>query len=105
MIDEHEYNEEQLYNCDETALCYRMLPTKSSDINKYEKEQRMVALTILQKQNGKSQIKDPVLEKTRSPRFFRHINISLPAIYTGSKNAWMTRNIFLCGSMKTLCQQ
>jgi hypothetical protein len=34
MIDEHEYNEEQLYNCEESAIYYRMLPTKSLDINK-----------------------------------------------------------------------
>jgi hypothetical protein len=27
VSDEHEDNEEQLYNCDETALYYRMLPT------------------------------------------------------------------------------
>jgi hypothetical protein len=34
MIDECECNEEQLYSSDETALYYRMLPTKFLDINK-----------------------------------------------------------------------
>lgn len=37
MIYEHEYNEEELYSCDETAFYYRMCQIKSLDIiNKYE---------------------------------------------------------------------
>jgi hypothetical protein len=31
MIDEHEYNDQQLYNHEETAIYYIMLPTKSLD--------------------------------------------------------------------------
>jgi uncharacterized protein YajQ (UPF0234 family) len=34
VIGEHEYSEEQMYNCDKTALYYRMLPNKSVDFNK-----------------------------------------------------------------------
>jgi hypothetical protein len=39
MINEHEYNEQQLYNCNKTAIYYRMLPTKSLDINKSANKQ------------------------------------------------------------------
>jgi hypothetical protein len=34
---EHEYNEEQLHSCNETALYHRMLPTKLLDIKSADK--------------------------------------------------------------------
>jgi hypothetical protein len=58
MIDEHEYNEEHLYNCDETAFYCRMLPIKLLDINKYGNQQRKGAFLL-----------DQVKEKTRTNIF------------------------------------
>lgn len=57
MIDEHEYNEEELYNCDKTAFYYRMRPIKSLDIiNKYENQQRKGAFMLEQVQERIEQI-------------------------------------------------
>lgn len=57
MIDEHKYNEEELYNCDETAFYYRTRPIKSLDIiNKYENQQRKGAFMLEQVQERLEQI-------------------------------------------------
>lgn len=62
MIDEGEYTEEQLYNCDETALYYRLLPTKSLDIKKSANKSGMKMskesdFITLRKQIRKPQVK------------------------------------------------
>jgi hypothetical protein len=51
IIDKHEYNEQQLYNCDKTALYNRMLPTKSLDfnnsVNKHNMKMTKDSVTLL----------------------------------------------------------
>jgi hypothetical protein len=101
MIDEQEYNEEQLYNCNEPALYYRMLPTKSLDIkksaNKYGMKMSKEGVTLLFCTNkmGSHKLKPLYVGKIRNPCFKHIIMIYLPVIYKSSKNACMTQAIFL----------
>uniref|UniRef100_A0A8C3FJ63 DDE-1 domain-containing protein n=1 Tax=Chrysemys picta bellii TaxID=8478 RepID=A0A8C3FJ63_CHRPI len=88
------YHEEQLCNCDATALFANLLPDKTLAFN-YE----------TQKTAGFQKIKDRVtLTHTlaplliggfHNPHCFNHLNrVKLPVIYANCKNAWMTRHIF-----------
>jgi hypothetical protein len=73
MINEHEYNEDQLNNCDKTAFYYRIPPTKSLDINKaaskYGMKMSKEGVTILLCTNkmGSYKLKPLCVGRTLSP--------------------------------------
>ena len=91
----------QIFNCDETGLCYRLLPTKTlvggiekkADGLKKAKDR----ITVNACANVTGDIKLPLLliGKAKNPRCFKGINQStLPVIYRNQRNAWMDTEIF-----------
>jgi len=96
------YCEEQIYNCDETGLCYKMLPSKTlavaNDPHKHEgfkKLKERVALLFAVNRTGSHKLKPLCIGHSKSPRCFHHVNLNaLPMDYRSSKNAWMTSAIF-----------
>ncbi|XP_067134499.1 jerky protein homolog-like [Centruroides vittatus] len=95
------YTDAQVYNCDETALYYRMLPSKTIDLKsnpqkaglKLSKE-RITALFCVNKA-GNHKFTPLITGKSQNPRCFKSINIRyLPVVYKNSINVWMTSNIF-----------
>ena len=100
MID-NDLNDHQVYNCDETALYFRMLPTRTLDVNnsinksglKINKDR--VTLLFATNKSGSHKVKPLCIGKSRNPRCFQHVNMtSLPITYRNTKNAWMTSDIF-----------
>ena len=93
---------EQVYNCDETGLYYKMLPDKTlaqkSDDKKtlgFKQSKDRVTVLLCCNKTGNHKLMPLVIGKFGKPRCFHHINInSLPAKYSFSKNAWMTTTIF-----------
>ncbi|GBL72403.1 Jerky -like [Araneus ventricosus] len=92
---------DQFYNCDETGLNFKMLPSetlasreeKSTPGHKKRKER----LTLLATSNasGNHKIKLVVIGKASKPRAFKHTSIySLPVTYRNQKSVWMTQEIF-----------
>ena len=90
----------QIFNCDETGLCYRLLPTKTlvggiekkADGLKKAKDRSTVNVCA----NVMGDIKLPLLfiGKAKNPRCFKGINHSmLPVIYRNHRNAWMGTEI------------
>ena len=96
------YSPEQVYNADETGLCYKMLPGKTlatkNDVHKHEgfkKIKDRVTILFCANKTGSHKVKPLCIGKFQNPRCFHHVNRStLPLTYDFSKNAWMTSTIF-----------
>jgi hypothetical protein len=101
MIDEHECSEEQLHSCDETALHYKMLPTKFLAINKSAEKYSMkinkerVTLLFCANTTGSHKLKPLCWKKLKSSMFQIHKHDILPVIYKSSKNVKMTNDILI----------
>jgi hypothetical protein len=85
------YTDEELYNCDETALYYKLLPNESSDLKtvpsttgmKTNKER--ATLLLCANKTGNHKLKSSCISKNQSPRCFKHVNMnSQPVIYKTS---------------------
>ncbi|XP_060577429.1 jerky protein homolog-like [Ruditapes philippinarum] len=93
---------DQIYNCDETALYFKMLPDKTlackTDTQKtlgFKQAKDRVTVLLCCNKAGTHKLAPLVIGKFGKPRCFHHINMSsLPALYRHSKNAWMTSTIF-----------
>lgn len=92
---------EQVYNCDETGLCYRMLPEKTlasrSEQGAPGMKKQKERVTLMACSNATGTHKLPLLfvGKAANPRCFKHVNRSaLPVAYYSQKNAWVNGNIF-----------
>ena len=96
-----EYSIEQVFNCDETGLQYRLLPQKTL-VSLFEKraEGRKKCkdrVTICACANVTGSIKLPLffIGKVARPRCFTHSEMnSLPVVYKSQKNAWVNCTIF-----------
>jgi hypothetical protein len=82
------YTDEQLYNCDETALYYKLLPNKSLDFKKAPSKVSMktnkerVTLLLCAINTGYHKLKPLCIGKSRSPLCFKHVNMnSHPVMY------------------------
>lgn len=95
---QEEYEAENIYNADETALYYRALP-EHTYIFKSEKEVRgfkklKERITLLCCVSMTGERKGLLaIGKHKSPHCFKNVK-KLPLEYTHSKNAWMTANLF-----------
>ena len=102
IIDEGGYSPEQIYNADETGLCYRMLPGKTlavkNDEHKsegFKKIKDRLRILFCVNKTGNHKVKPLCIGKFKNPRCFHHLNRStLPLTYDHSRNAWMTSSIF-----------
>ena len=94
------YSANQIFNCDETGLYFKMLPGRTlasvhnqPDGTKKAKDR----VTINACANASGTIKLPLLliGKAKNPRCFRTINKeALPVVYRNQKNAWVNTQIF-----------
>ena len=93
---------DQVFNCDETGLNYRLLPEKtlaasfekSADGRKKSKDR--VTLNLCSNASGSIKLKLHLIGKAQKPRCFKLIKVdSFPVKYSGQKNAWMDSGIFL----------
>ncbi|XP_053957785.1 tigger transposable element-derived protein 4-like [Anastrepha ludens] len=92
------YNINDIFNADETALFFKCLPTKTLAF-KNEKcfggKQSKERITVLVGSNmtGSEKLKLLVIGKAKNPRYFKGIK-SLGVDYEFNKKAWMTSEIF-----------
>ncbi|XP_065834220.1 jerky protein homolog-like [Oscarella lobularis] len=91
----------QVFNCDESALYFRLLPQKTlagafeKSASGWKKSKERVTILACSNASGSMKLPILVIGKTEKPRCFRGINTdSLPTLYCGKRNAWMTREIF-----------
>ena len=100
-IKDENYTDDQLYHCDETALFYRMLPSKSLDLSSapnkagFKANKDRVTLLFCVNKSGKHKLPAFCIGKSKNPRCFQGLDKSkLPVTYSNSSNAWMTATIF-----------
>lgn len=93
-----DYEANDVFNIDETALFYQCLPDKTYTYKNekcYGGKNSKVRLTILVGSNMSGTEKLPlyVIGKSAKPRCFKNVK-SLPVIYKNNKRAWMTSKLF-----------
>ncbi|XP_072143609.1 tigger transposable element-derived protein 4-like [Dermacentor andersoni] len=93
-----QFKDDDIYNVDETALFFKLLPTKSMAFKgekctggKLSKER----LTVLVGANmsGSDKLKLLVIGKLKNPRCFKGIT-NMPVTYESNSKAWITRALF-----------
>ena len=91
----------QVFNCDETGLNFRLLPEvtlapsfeKSAAGRKKAKER--VTLNVCSNVSGTIKLPLHLIGKAQRPRCFKGLKIDLlPVKYSGQKNAWMNTKLF-----------
>lgn len=92
---------EQLFNCDETGLNFRMLPSKTLAAKDersapgYKKSKERVTLLACSNASGNLKLKTMLIGKSKKPRAFKNVHIqSLPVYYKNQKSAWMDADLF-----------
>lgn len=96
----NDYDEEDIYNADETGLYYRATPDGSLTyrhqiISGYKKAMDRVTVLCCTNMAGTDKKKIVIVGKYAKPRCFKGIHRdALPVTYFANKNAWMTSAIF-----------
>ncbi|KAK8783818.1 hypothetical protein V5799_009818 [Amblyomma americanum] len=93
-----QYKTSHIYNTDETALFYEMLPSKTLDLKgqkchggKHSK--RRVTILLCANMDGTDKRPLLIIGRSKDPRCFKG-NRKLPVQYTTNLKSWMTRAIF-----------
>ncbi|XP_071107261.1 jerky protein homolog-like [Haliotis cracherodii] len=100
LMESEGYDEEQIYNCDETGLYYKLLPdktlgTKEDKQTGFKSAKQRVTVLLTCNKPGMHKLKPLVIGSAQNPRCFHHVNReALPTHYSASANAWMTAKIF-----------
>lgn len=99
-IDEMDLTLDDIYNCDESGLFYKVLPgktlvredEKNAPGGKMQKER----ITFMPCVNASGTHKLPLqfIGKSKNPRCFRNKDLPEQAYYVSSKNAWQTEYLF-----------
>jgi hypothetical protein len=92
------YAKKDVFNMDETGLCWRLqadnsLATHQLEGRKIKKE--CITLVICANSNGNKKISLTIIDKHLNPCYFKGINRdTLGARYHVDAKAWMTQNVF-----------
>lgn len=91
------YDKKNIFNADETALFWRLMPSKSFLVKNDaarggKKDKSRITILFTCNADGTKKWKPFVIGKSRNPRCFKGEN--LPTEYTANKTAWMTSMIF-----------
>lgn len=89
-----------VYNADECALFYKMLPTKTlvtpeeKQASGYKVPKDRLTMMPCVNVTGTNKIPLQVISKSKNPRCFRNKTLPENLAYTSSKNAWQTETTF-----------
>ncbi|CAF3386193.1 unnamed protein product [Rotaria sp. Silwood2] len=94
------YNEDDIYNTDETALLFKAIPDRSLVLKKekckggkHSKERYTVLLCS--NWSGTDKLKPLVIGKSYRPRCFKNLNIGdLPVTWKANRTSWMNAKLF-----------
>ena len=99
VMKENELTPDQIYNCDETGLNWKCLPSKALAANEeatatgFKKNKERVTVLTCANASGKHKLKLLVIGKSKNPRALKGTR-NLPVTYRSQPNAWMNKNIF-----------
>lgn len=89
-----EYNEEDVYNMDETGLFWRRAPStglSSNNLPGIKKDKTRITLVACVNCTGADRLPLWIIGKSKVPRSLRGLNIqALGGVWTSNKKSWMT---------------
>ena len=94
------YSLDQVFNCDESGLYFRMLPgrtltTTHAPPSGTKKAKERVTISACSNATGSIKLPLLLIGKSKNPRCFKSINMAaLPVVYRSQKNAWVNTSIF-----------
>ena len=93
------FEPDNVYNLDETALFWRLLPDKTFSFKGEKctggkKSRERITVMLCCNMSGKDKCKPVVIGKYANPRCFKHAKAGLPVRYYNNNSSWMTRDIF-----------
>ncbi|CAF4098004.1 unnamed protein product [Rotaria magnacalcarata] len=94
------YDPENIYNCDETGLFYKLMPDRSMTIDRIDskggkKSKERYTVMLCSNWTGSNKLKPVVIGKANRPRCFKNIDIKkLPVSWCSNRTAWMNSKIF-----------
>ncbi|XP_064479058.1 tigger transposable element-derived protein 4-like [Ornithodoros turicata] len=93
-----QYSPDDIFNCDETGLFYKMMPDKTLAFSgeachggKHSKER--VTVMVGSNMSGTEKLPILVIGKSNNPRCFKGTK-SLPVWYEANRKAWITQQLF-----------
>ena len=96
VIESRNISLDQIFNCDETGLNFRLLPEKTlaasfeRSVDGRKKSKKRVTLNVCSNASGSIKLPIHLIGKAKKPRCFKGINMELlPVVYSVQKNAWM----------------
>lgn len=92
------YSPDDVYNADETALFFQLMPNKTmafkgDDCKGGKKSKQRLTVLLCSNSTGTDKLKPLVIGKYAKPRCFKNVR-SLPVHYKANTKAWMTGEIF-----------
>uniref|UniRef100_K7F690 HTH CENPB-type domain-containing protein n=1 Tax=Pelodiscus sinensis TaxID=13735 RepID=K7F690_PELSI len=97
LIDNEGLSGEQIFNCEETDLNYKMLPSKTLASRAEASAPSKERMTILACSNatGNHKLRLIFIGKAKKPRAFKNLApTALPVLYKNQRTAWMDSEIF-----------
>ncbi|XP_018373175.1 PREDICTED: jerky protein homolog-like [Trachymyrmex cornetzi] len=95
------YSLEQIYNCDEISLNYKMLPNKilawheESLVPSNNRSKEKITILACSNASGNHKLRLTVIGKYANPRALKNLTTStMPVYYKNQKNIWMDTTIF-----------
>jgi len=93
-----QYNLEDVYNADETALYWKLEPSKSlarGPVSGVKKPKDRITIMLACNLTGTHKLPAVFIHKYKNPYCIRHVNKkTLPVLYYWNNSAWMQRSIF-----------
>ncbi|EGZ08334.1 hypothetical protein PHYSODRAFT_417818, partial [Phytophthora sojae] len=94
-----EYNPQDIFNIDETALFYRMLPSQTlatKSVAGKKKDKTRISIGLCCNLAGTERLEPIVINRAAKPRCFKGVNVgAIPMDYFSNQKAWMTSEVFL----------
>ena len=94
-----EYQEEDIYNMDETGLYWKMMPShglSSQALPGLKKDKVRITLALCVNSTGSDRFPVWIIGKSKTPQALRHIDITtMGAIWCWNKKAWMNTVIMV----------
>lgn len=91
------YEDKNIYNCDETALFYKMIPSKSLVMkarNGIKANKDRLSIMFCVNKDGSDKLKPLIIGKSKNPRALKNFSYNSLCDYSNNDSAWMTTVIF-----------
>lgn len=95
LIKRENLTDDQIYNCDETGLNFKILPTRTW-ASRREKAKQRITVLVCCNVYGRQKLRFMVIGQSKKPGAFYHVSLQpLLLSHENQRNAWLNRNGFL----------